>query len=187
LPSTSVALVVTRAATHGVPNGIAVASGIVIGDLVFVTLALLGMSVVAETMGTFFAVLKYIGGAYLIWLGFSLIRSKASFDALESDSSRSSLIASALAGLTLTLGDFKAILFYASLFPSLFDVAALSTTDVSAIVGVTILGVGGVKVIYAVAARKIVQRFSNISAARHARTVGGGILMGAGGFLIAKG
>jgi threonine/homoserine/homoserine lactone efflux protein len=87
----------------------------------------------------------------------------------------------------LTLGDLKAILFYASLFPSLFDVSTLSVTDVSVIVGVTIFTVGGVKVTYAVVARGIVERLSNISAARHIRTVAGGMLMGTGTFLIAKG
>ena len=59
MPSTSVALVVTRSATLGVGNGIAVAMGIVLGDLVFIMLAILGLSVVAEAMGNLFVVIKY--------------------------------------------------------------------------------------------------------------------------------
>jgi threonine/homoserine/homoserine lactone efflux protein len=51
IPSASVALVVTRSATLGIKNGISVACGIVLGDLIFVALAILGMSVLAETMG----------------------------------------------------------------------------------------------------------------------------------------
>ena len=51
IPSTSVALVLTRSATLGLANGIAVATGIVIGDLIFVLLALLGLYFVAGTMG----------------------------------------------------------------------------------------------------------------------------------------
>jgi len=43
MPSTSVALVVTRSATLGVGNGFSVAAGIVLGDLVFVMLAILGL------------------------------------------------------------------------------------------------------------------------------------------------
>ena len=75
IPSTSVALVVTRSATLGVGNGIAVALGIVLGDLIFILLAILGLSVIAETMGGFFLVIKYLGGAYLLWLGFVLLTS----------------------------------------------------------------------------------------------------------------
>lgn len=187
LPSTSVALVITRSVTHGILNGIAVACGIVIGDLLFVALALVGMIALAETMGAFFAILKYVGGAYLVWLGFSLLRSKVSLNDLAVDSSSSSLAASVSAGLILTLGDLKAILFYASLFPSLFNVSALSITEASIIVGVTIFAVGGVKVTYAFSARGIVKRLSLISAARHVRTLAGGMLIGTGTFIIAKG
>lgn len=50
MPSASVALVVTRSATLGVANGLAVSAGIVLGDLVFITFAIFGLSVVAETL-----------------------------------------------------------------------------------------------------------------------------------------
>ncbi len=186
LPSASVALVVTRAATSGVQNGIAVAAGIVVGDLIFVALVLFGMSVLAETMGGFFSVLKYIGGGYLIWLGCSLLRSKTKLNDLGEQAAPSSLVASLLAGMALTLGDLKAILFYASLFPSLFDVAALSTTDVTSIVTITVVTVGGVKTMYALAARSIVERFSSAPATRHAPKLAGGLLVGTGTYLIAK-
>ncbi len=76
IPSTSVALVVTRSATLSVSSGIAVATGIVLGDLTFILLALIGMSVVAETMAGFFLIIKYLGGAYLLWLGFTLLTSE---------------------------------------------------------------------------------------------------------------
>lgn len=51
IPSSSVALGVTRSVTHGVSSGISVSLGIVIGDLIFILLAILGLSVIAETMG----------------------------------------------------------------------------------------------------------------------------------------
>ena len=188
MPSASVALVVTRSATLSVQNGIAVSIGIVGGDLVFIALALLGMSVLAETLGAFFSLIKYIGGAYLIWLGFSLLRSKPTIDNLvESNNNSSTLLASALSGFVLTLGDIKAIFFYASLFPSLLDVASLTVTDLVSIVAVTFLTVGGVKIVYALSARKVVEKIRYTAASRHAQTVAGSCLMGAGTYLIAKG
>ncbi|MEZ5490061.1 MAG: LysE family translocator [Gammaproteobacteria bacterium] len=187
MPSASVALVVTRSATLGVQNGIAVSVGIVVGDLVFIALALSGMSVLAETLGVFFTLIKYIGGAYLIWLGFSLLRSKPAIDNLvESNINSSSLLASALSGFVLTLGDLKAILFYASLFPSLLNVPSLTVTDLLAIVAVTVLAVGGVKILYAFSARKLLEKIRNTAASRHAQTVAGSCLMGTGTYLIVK-
>ncbi len=64
IPSTSVALVVTRSATAGFANGVAVVTGIVLGDLVFVMLAIFGLSVIAENMADVFIIIKYIGGAH---------------------------------------------------------------------------------------------------------------------------
>ena len=88
IPSASVALIVTRSATLGIKNGILVACGIVLGDLIFVALAILGMSFLAETMGSFFVIFRYVGGAYLVWLGFSLIRSNEKVNLIQSDASK---------------------------------------------------------------------------------------------------
>jgi hypothetical protein len=52
MPSASVALVVARSATHGVPNGLPAAVGIVPGDLVFVALA--GMTFLAPSSPTYY-------------------------------------------------------------------------------------------------------------------------------------
>ncbi len=186
IPSASVALVVTRSATLGIKNGVAVASGIVIGDLVFVCLAILGMSVLAETMGAFFAIFKYIGGAYLIWLGIGLLRAKKETLLQLDCSRRSTLLTSFAAGLLLTLGDVKAILFYASLFPTFVDMANLTVVSITVIVTITIFAVGGVKIAYAFAARSIVSRLQKRHSQKYIRLTAGGFMVGAGTYLIAK-
>ncbi|WP_218140385.1 LysE family translocator, partial [Ectothiorhodospira marina] len=71
VPSTSVALVVARSSSAGFSNGCAVTAGIVVGDLAFVFLAVLGMAALAEVVGSFFLILRYLAGAYLIWFGIS--------------------------------------------------------------------------------------------------------------------
>ncbi|MBA1147686.1 LysE family translocator [Ectothiorhodospiraceae bacterium WFHF3C12] len=187
MPSTSVALVVVRSATHGVPNGLAVAAGIVLGDLVFVALALFGMGMLAETLGGLFAVIKYAAGAYLIWMGIGLLRPRATpAEPATTQAGKASLLASTASGLMLTLGDVKAILFYASLFPSLFNVAALAAMDVLVIIAVTMVTVGGVKAAYAVGARQAMGQLRGTAGNRHARTAAGGVLAGAGAYVIAR-
>ncbi len=188
LPSTSVALVVTRSATRGMPDGIAAAAGIVAGDLCFVTLAILGMSVLAQSMGAFFAIIKYAGGAYLIWTGWRLLQASNRPHPLSPSPSPSqyTLLTSFASGLLITLGDVKAIVFYASLFPLFVDMTNLKTGDVAAIIVLTTLTVGGVKVTYAVAARQIVQRLRTTRAQRCGQRLGGTLLIGAGTYMIAK-
>lgn len=188
MPSASVALVVTRSATLGIRDGSTVALGIVLGDLVFVALAIFGLSVLAETMGAFFALVKYAGGAYLIWLGVALLRSRREVLPPAADSRSSTLLASFVSGFVLTLGDVKAILFYASLFPTFVDLASLSMLDVATIVIITITAVGGVKVAYAFTAQRIVERLlmRQNQDTKSVRTVAGGLLVGTGSYLIAK-
>ena len=184
VPSASVALVVTRSATLGFANGAAVVAGIVLGDILFVSLAVLGMSFLADTMGSFFIVLKLCGGVYLIWLGISLLRTNKNIKVQTTDSSGLSLFASCAAGFLLTLGDIKAIVFYASLFPSFVDMASLAVNDVILIMMVTIAAVGIVKLIYAYAAKNIAQRFQNRATQKLARSTAGFVMLGTGTYLV---
>lgn len=187
IPSASVALVVTRSATLGVGNGVAVSAGIVLGDLVFVILAMLGLAVVAKTMGTLFMAIKYLGAIYLLWLGFSLLMKKSKTGVLvNAPRGKGSLIASFLGGFALTLGDVKAIFFYVSLFPMFIDVSALQVADMLVIMLVTIASVGGVKVIYALSAKNIAALARGLKCESLARKTAGGFMIGAGSYIIAK-
>ncbi|MCG7868291.1 MAG: LysE family translocator [Candidatus Thiodiazotropha taylori] len=187
IPSTSVALVVTRSATLGVGNGLSVSVGIVLGDLVFIALAIFGLSVVAETLGSFFMVIKVLGGFYLLWLGFSLLTAKRSESiSVNENNSKGNLIASFLAGFLLTLGDIKAIIFYASLLPIFIDLSVIEAPEILTIVLITILSVGGVKVLYAIFANKVATNTKSTKMENVARKTAGGFMIGAGGYLIVK-
>ena len=185
VPSASVALVVTRSASSGLPNGLTAAAGIVAGDLVFAILALLGMTALSETMGALFAAVQCLGGLYLLWFAYRLIR-PGQRSAKSSSSVGSTLAGDFCAGLLLTLGDAKAILFYASLFPAFIDFAALGGADIALVLIVTIIAVGGVKAAYAYAARHVSTRFANRSTLRTARPAAGCLLFAAGAYLLVK-
>lgn len=187
LPSASVALVITRAATLGVLNGVAVAAGIVLGDLVFVALAIFGLSVVAETMGGFFMLVKVIGGMYLIWMGISLWRSQPSPMALNRPGNHHhGLATSFISGFVLTLGDIKAIFFYASLFPMFVNLSTLGAIDLATIITVIVVGVGGVKVLYALFATKAARFLAQRKLQKTAQKAAAGLMVGAGSYLVLK-
>jgi threonine/homoserine/homoserine lactone efflux protein len=184
LPSTSVALVVARSSTAGFSNGAAAAGGIVVGDLIFVCLAILGMAAVAELMGGFFIIVRYLAGAYLIWVGVSLLRSRQPSPSASIGRSSPSLLVSFFSGLIVTLGDVKAIFFYASLFPAFVDLATISGADVAFIVILTLFSVGGVKLGYAYAGGKMATLAGRLGVSRGAKAGAGGLMVGAGAYLI---
>lgn len=187
LPSASVALVITRSATLGVANGIAVTAGIILGDLVFILLAIYGLTVVAETMGSLFMIVKYLGATYLLWLGYTLINSKSTTTiAVDKIVKKQNLVTSFIAGFILTLGDIKAIIFYASLLPVFVNLSTLQASDVLIILSVMIVSLGSVKILYAFSAVKVVTFAANKKLNNISRKTAGGFMLGAGGYLIVK-
>lgn len=186
IPSGSVGFVVVSSVSRGLPCGVAAALGIVAGDLIFVGLALLGMTALAESMGALFAVLRYAGGAYLIWMGIGLVRSAWRPVAPVRSGSRLRVLGAFHAGLLLTLGDLKAIFFYASLFPVFIDLATIKAGDMIAILILTAVSVGAVKIAYAVGANRIAAYFTQSRLHKGSRLLAGGAMIGAGGILFSK-
>lgn len=68
-------LIMTRSATGGWRAGSAAAFGIGAGTFIHIFAAALGLSAVLATSATAFAIVKYAGAAYLLYVGISLLRS----------------------------------------------------------------------------------------------------------------
>ena len=117
-----------------------------------------------------------------------MFRTRRETTVLSADDRKSTLLTSLASGFLLTIGDVKAILFYASLFPTFVDVASLFAVVVASIVIMTVSVVGGVKLSYALAAQRIVEslRTRQVQSQEQIRMAAGGILVGAGTYLIAK-
>ena len=75
IPGPTVLLVLSYALSKGRSVAIASAAGVALGDLVAMTASLLGLGALVLASATLFTALKWIGAAYLIWLGVKLIRS----------------------------------------------------------------------------------------------------------------
>ena len=73
-PGPDTLYIVGRSSTQGVRAGAIAALGIGTGTLVHITAATLGLSAILSASATAFAVLKWVGGAYLVYVGISLLR-----------------------------------------------------------------------------------------------------------------
>ncbi len=74
IPGPTILLVVSYALGHGRKTALATVSGVALGDFTAMTASLFGLGAVLAASATLFTVLKWIGGAYLIWLGIKLWR-----------------------------------------------------------------------------------------------------------------
>ncbi|MEX3743653.1 MULTISPECIES: LysE family translocator [Lysinibacillus] len=76
IPGPAVIITVTQTLKGGKKNGIFTALGIGLGDLVHTLAAVLGLSAILMNSATAFEVVKYIGVAYLVYLGIQMLLTK---------------------------------------------------------------------------------------------------------------
>lgn len=74
LPGPDFALIAKISLLNGRPQGQAAACGVALGICVHTTAAMLGISAVIAQSMLWFSVLKYVGAAYLVWLGVQALR-----------------------------------------------------------------------------------------------------------------
>jgi threonine/homoserine/homoserine lactone efflux protein len=74
IPGPAVMYIVTRSAAQGRRAGLVSVAGIHVGTIVHVLAAMIGLSAVLAASATAFTIVKFVGAAYLIWLGVQSIR-----------------------------------------------------------------------------------------------------------------
>ena len=184
MPSASVVTVAARSAASGFVHGVFTTMGIVAGDIVFILVAIYGLAVLTDVLGSYFVLVKYAGGAYLVWLGAARLRSRPEAGPVRRDTD-ASLLSSFIAGLLLTLADQKAILFYLGFFPAFVDLATVSLKEMVIILMIVIVAVGGAKLFYACLADRASLLLQTSRAFKAVNTVAAGVMIGVGLFLIA--
>ena len=186
IPGPGVIATIARALTGGFRPAAFVVGGIVLGDLVFLLAAIYGLSFIAEILGTFFIAVKFIGGAYLIWIGIRMILSKKKDILISGDADDRASHSDFMGGLAITLGNPKVIVFYLSFLPAFMDLTALSTIDVAIAASVVSIVLGGVMLAYAIAAARTRSALQRSRTTRRLNQAGGIMLIGSGALLIGK-
>ena len=115
IPGPAVLLTLARASTSGTRVGIATGLGIAVGDLVHTVLAVIGISAVVMASATLFTIVKYLGAAYLIYLGIRAILEKVEPDHSGSRQTLTATLAFRQAVLAEILNPKSAMFFLAFL------------------------------------------------------------------------
>lgn len=186
VPGLSVVAVTARTAMLGPAHGVAMTAGIVLGDLLFIALALFGLTALAQLLGGVFVVIRVLAGVCLIGFGIQLLRHAGAAAPATPMIARGSLGTSVLAGLLITLGDMKAIVFYLSLLPVFVDLSQVTGTDAALILAVSVFAVGGAKLLYVVLAWRLRTWRVNQRLRQWMQRVSGALMVGAGTWLIAR-
>lgn len=137
IPGPGVTALVARALGSGFRSSLYMAAGLVVGDLTYLTAVVLGLALVAQTFGTVFLVVKWLGVAYLAWLAWTFWHSGITAETIEAKKGRRDFLTNFLAGLTVTLGNPKTMIFYLALTPTLVDLRTVTLHDFAILALVT--------------------------------------------------
>jgi threonine/homoserine/homoserine lactone efflux protein len=136
VPGPGVVAMIARGLGSGFRAALPFTIGIALGDLVYLTAAVLGLAFIAQTFGTVFMVLKYAGAACLMYLAYKFWTSGTGFDRVEAQRAERPFV-SFLSGLMVTLGNPKVMVFYLALLPAIIDLSSVTVQDYAVLMVLT--------------------------------------------------
>ncbi len=115
VPGPTVTVVIANSLKHGTRAGLLNVLGTQIGAVIWLAIAALGLGAALELRGMWFDLLRYVGAAYLIWMGIKLFRSKGDL-AVATERARpgGSFL---LQGLVFILSNPKMLVLFGALIP----------------------------------------------------------------------
>ena len=124
-PGPSIAALVARVLSRGPKDVMPFLAAMWIGEGVWLTCAVLGLAAIAETFHAAFVAIKWLGVAYLLYLAWKMwfAPTQTGEETLPDARSGMKLF---FAGLTVTLGNPKIMMFYVALLPAIIDLGAVT-------------------------------------------------------------
>ncbi|PWJ80993.1 threonine/homoserine/homoserine lactone efflux protein [Pseudaminobacter salicylatoxidans] len=179
IPGPTILLVVSYALGQGWRTALPMSVGVALGDFTAMTLSMLGIGALLAASATVFTLLKWIGAAYLIYLGIKLFRAGGALQAEPRKTAASSLRMMAHAWLVTALNP-KSITFFVAFLPQFIDRHADFWTQM-AIFEATFLTLAFLNAFgYALVAARARELVRNPRAIGFFNKAGGTLLVGAG-------
>lgn len=123
---------VATAMRRNLNNSALFIAGMIIGDIIYLSFAVFGLTALATNFNVVFQVVRIVGGLYLLYLAYKMWRATAEDMTAKAPSKKRS---SFLAGLFITLSNPKVIIFYCGFLPNFMNLQALTNVDLLVVCG----------------------------------------------------
>jgi threonine/homoserine/homoserine lactone efflux protein len=120
IPGPATLIIMARSASSGSKAGVATGAGIAVGDLMHTLFAVVGISAIIAASSTLFSLIKYLGAAYLVYLGIKALLEKATTKTAQPTSFISAKKAFKQ-GLIVEVLNPKTALFFLAFLPQFVD------------------------------------------------------------------
>lgn len=179
-PGPAVFATIARAMASGLRPAFAFNIGVVLGDIALMLLAVFGLAAVAQAMGDWFVVVKIVGGVYLVWLGWQLWTGEPAEPLPDQFVAARQFRRNLVGGFLLTLGNPKAIAFYAAFLPTFIDLRTVNAADIAVIAAVIAGVLTTTNMTYGLLAARARRLFKSRRAMRNLNRGAGTMMIGAG-------
>lgn len=177
-----------KALNRGAWSCLPMAFGMTISDIVYLILATLGLATIAENYSGLFTVIRFVGAAYLIYLGWKMWTADVDTKLKTSvETQGKNWIAGFIQGFLISASNPKVILFYIAFLPTFIDLTTLNQSAIILASVLTLVSLMAGLMLVAVAASSVRQFLKSQKAIQRLNQTAGSIMIGAGLFLVYKG
>ena len=138
-PGVDMMITASRTLQYGLRGGLATALGVNAGCIVHTLAAAFGLAALLSASATAFALVKWVGAGYLLWLAVGMLRGAAAGSAAVPATARPEVAAGGVAlfrqGLFTNVLNPKIALFFLALLPQFIDAHASNKTTAFLLLG----------------------------------------------------
>jgi len=180
IPGPTVLLIISYALGHGRRAALGTVAGVALGDFTAMTASMLGLGALLSTSAMIFTGLKWVGAAYLIYLGIKLWRAPVG------TADRSELAPAAsprrifLHAYAVTALNPKSVVFFVAFLPQFLDTAAPVAQQMAVFVATFVVMATLNAVAYGLMAAAARRTIRKPAVQRAVNRTGGSLLIGAG-------
>lgn len=151
VPGPTVTVIIANALARGTLAGLAIVLGTQIGVMTMILTVAFGMQALVSFMGWAFDWIKLAGAAYLIWLGFKMLRSRGDLGQAQAVKNKS-YAALVMEGFFVIWANPKALIFFGAFLPQFVKLTAPTFPQIVLLGLFFMLVAGSTDSIYAVVA-----------------------------------
>lgn len=168
---------VARTVSGGFAGAWPLALGVVVGDMMWPFIAIMGVSWLVQEVTWLMSLLRWVAAAIFLVMGVMSVRNADRPIATDARLTRPGRLAGFAAGVAVILGNPKAILFYMSVLPGFFDLRRISGMDIAVIVGLSALMPLVGNLFFALVIDKMRRFIASPGGVRRLNLVSGGLLI----------
>ncbi|WP_298360480.1 LysE family translocator [uncultured Litoreibacter sp.] len=169
-----------RAMSGGFRAAWPLAAGVVVGDVIWPLVAILGVTWLVDQVSWFMDVLRWVAVVMFVGMGVLLIRNADKQLSENSRLTRPGMWAGFMAGVAVILANPKAVLFYMGVLPGFFDLTQVTWMDIAAIMFLSMLVPLVGNLVLALSVDRVRGLLKSPGALRRMNVIAGWLLIGVG-------